>query len=290
MDQNKGKRILTKSGLLSVAMVIAISGIAQSLMNLQFRQSDKKILRHFSDAPYSPHIYFKETKESLIRVVDVFRHDSLSTLVFVHGAPGSSNDFIKYLADEDLQLKFNMITYDRPGYGYSDFGNAMTSIEKQASIIHDLTQNVKGEIFLIGHSFGGPIALRFAMDFPERYSGVIMLAPANDPDNEIIFKIAYLGKYLPTRWLTPTAMKVAADEKFSHATELRKMLPLYPTVNKKVIHVHGDKDSLVPFANLPFTEKKLENADFEKIVLKDEDHFIPWTQFDLIKSILLGLK
>ncbi len=289
MKGNKLKKILIKALLICASIIITLSGISQGLMNMQFRQSDKKIRTYFTSSPVQPNIYFAECEDRLVRVVEVFNHDSLPNLIFVHGAPGSSNDFIRYLADPDLQSHFNLITYDRPGYGYSGFGHSMISIKEQAAIIDQITGHLSGKSILIGHSYGGPIILQFAFDYPDRYSTLVLLAPANDPDNELIFKIAYLGKWPPTRWLTPTAMRVAADEKFSHAKELGKMIPYYPTIDKKVIHVHGTKDSLVPFVNLEFTEEHLNNADFEKVVLENEDHFIPWTKFDLIKIRLLNL-
>jgi pimeloyl-ACP methyl ester carboxylesterase len=50
--------------------------------------------------------------------------DTLPTLFFVHGSPGSWIKFGKYLMDTDLLKKYRMISIDRPGFGYSNFGQA----------------------------------------------------------------------------------------------------------------------------------------------------------------------
>jgi len=272
-----------------MVITITLTGIAQGLMNMQFRQSDKKILKNFSHSRFKPNIHFIEGEDRLIKVAEIIHNDTLPTIIFIHGAPGSSTDFIRYMADSVLQQKFNLISYDRPGYGYSDFGNSMVSIKDQAKVVKLLADRVKGKIYVVGHSYGGPICLRFAMDYPADCDGVLLLASANDPDHELMFKVAYLGKWFVTRLLTPTAMKVATDEKFGHVEELKKMLPYYDKITQRIIDIQGTKDSLVPFENLDFTENMLTHANFEKIVIENEDHFLPWTQYDLIRDSILKL-
>src|SRR5882757_1467746 len=51
--------------------------------------------------------------------------DQLPSLVFIHGSPGSWINFRKYMWDTELLRKFRIISIDRPGFGYSDFGKAM---------------------------------------------------------------------------------------------------------------------------------------------------------------------
>jgi len=50
--------------------------------------------------------------------------DTLPVLVFVHGSPGSWNAFENYLKDSELLRRFYIISIDRPGFGYSDYGDA----------------------------------------------------------------------------------------------------------------------------------------------------------------------
>jgi len=276
-----------------IIAIFGISGIAQGLLNLQFRKSDQKILSAFQDKPCQPEIkYFKSRSLSgrTIRYLVLHHHDTLPLVFFIHGAPGSLTDYINYLTNDSLNDVFNMISIDRPGYGYSGFGDAVTSIEKQAALIYEIMQQYQfGKSILVGHSYGGPVAMRVAMDYPESVDHLMLLAPAIDPEHEIIFQIAYLGKWPVTRWLTPTAMKSATDEKFTHIEELRKMLPYYDNITAQVLHIHGKADNLVPYANLQFLLKKLPQEQLDTISLPNEGHFLPWTRFDLIHEQLLKI-
>jgi len=58
----------------------------------------------------------------------------------------------------------------------------------------------------------------------------------------------------------------------------------------RVYILHGEHDSLVLSENALFAKKNLVNAkSVELITLKDEDHFIPWTNYKYIKKVLLQL-
>ena len=255
---------------------------------MQFRTSSKKVIKRFEERDLSVSVENEKIEGHEIRYVMVNKEASeLPMLVFVHGAPGSSDNFYQFMEDPDLYSRFRMISLDRPGYGYSGFGKSVTSIESQARIINDIVHRYsKDSVILVGHSFGGPIAAKAAYLSPETYSSVIMLAPAVDPENEKIFKIAYLGYRAPFRWITPRSWKVAADEKLTHIAELKKMESDWADMTTPLIHMHGDKDRLVPFANLEFSKRMINPEILEVIHLEGEDHFLPWTQKTLIKETI----
>jgi pimeloyl-ACP methyl ester carboxylesterase len=77
----------------------------------------------------------------------------LPTLFFVHGSPRSWDAYKQFLEDSDLLKKFRIVSIDRPGFGYSQFGDAM-NVENQSRIIYpliDFISNCK-PLFVIGHS------------------------------------------------------------------------------------------------------------------------------------------
>ena len=43
--------------------------------------------------------------------------DSLPTLVFIHGSPGSWMNYMKFMWDSSMRKKFRMVAIDRPGFG-----------------------------------------------------------------------------------------------------------------------------------------------------------------------------
>jgi pimeloyl-ACP methyl ester carboxylesterase len=122
-----------------------------------------------------------------------------------------------------------------------------------------------------------------------KVKSVLMLAPAIDPDNEKVFGIAKIGKWKLTKWMVPGAMGVAGDEKFSHVAELEKLKDLWKEIKVPVIHIHGTKDIVVPFENLSFSVQQFNPQYLDTIILKNENHFLPWKRYDLVKKELLKL-
>src|SRR5262245_12885649 len=61
-------------------------------------------------------------------------NDTLPTLFFVHGSPGGWVKFMRYMYDKDLLEKYRMVSVDRPGFGYSEFGH-VKSLQEQSDII-----------------------------------------------------------------------------------------------------------------------------------------------------------
>ncbi|AGL01434.1 alpha/beta fold hydrolase [Desulfoscipio gibsoniae] len=94
-------------------------------------------------------------------------------IVFIHGAGGSH----KHWAYQTTALgkKFLTIAVDLPGHGNSE-GKPYNKIEGYADFIFDLTERVLGTKFVIaGHSMGGAIAMDFALRYPTKLNGLILI-------------------------------------------------------------------------------------------------------------------
>ena len=106
-------------------------------------------------------------------------------LVFIHGSPKSWGAFIDFFKANSLLDQFDMISIDRPGFGDSGFGEAEPSMEIQAFQINEvLKQFPDKRKILIGHSPGEPVVARMAMDYPDAFLGMILVAPSIDPARE----------------------------------------------------------------------------------------------------------
>jgi len=216
--------------------------------------------------------------------------DSLPTAIFFHGAPGSWSAFIDFMKDEDLIKHVQIVSVDRPGYGHSNFGNSVTSLTAQAKLLQPLldkfshTKNI-----LIGHSLGGPVIARIAMDFPEITNSLIMVAPSIDPSlepDEDWFRFPLRTPFL--RWILPTSFRVTNDEIYFLEEELEIMMPLWEKIKLPVTVIQGGEDSLVPPANASFAKKMLVNAESLDIMFKEDmNHFVPWNNPQLIKEAIM---
>ncbi|HSZ67164.1 MAG TPA: alpha/beta hydrolase [Xanthobacteraceae bacterium] len=72
-----------------------------------------------------------------------------------------------------------LILIDRPGHGWSERRGAEgSSPEYQAAIVRDVLDRLAvTRAIVIGHSWGGALAVRLALDHPQYVAGLILLAP-----------------------------------------------------------------------------------------------------------------
>ena len=282
------KKLVRRTLRVSVALV-ALSFLLDSCM--QFRLSDKRIQKKFKQLPQNVKLGHYTVGDRKMRYVEVGEEDK-PMILFVHGAPGSSKDFLEYLQDTSLASQARMIAVDRPGYGYSGFGKTVISIEEQAACIAPLLDLNKNEkpVLLVGHSFGGPVVARLAMDYPDKANGnMLLLAPAIDPDNEKIFWFNHPFNWWGLNWILPRSLKVANKEKLSHAAELEKMKPLWDRLQNNTTFVHGYADWIVTIANSQYGIRMMKNAQVDSVIHQDMDHLMIWNRYDMVKGLILKL-
>ena len=213
-------------------------------------------------------------------------------VVFIHGSPGSLTAFIHFLADTSLLRQTEMISADRPGFGYSNFGNGVGSLHEQCEILLPMIEaNKNGRpVILVGHSLGGPLIARMAFEHPDLIDGLVIVAGSIDPElepNETWFRAPLATPFLS--WVLPRSLRASNEEIYHLKPELEEMLPVWAEIRCPVIVIQGKKDSLVPAANADFAKKMLVNAPVEFIFKDDMDHFVPWCNPDLIQEAIVTL-
>ena len=203
-------------------------------------------------------------------------------LLMVHGSPGSSSAMNSYLADTNLTKLVQVVAVDRPGFGFSDYGKTEINLECQSLALKPIVDQYgsKGAI-LLGHSLGGPVIARMAMDYPELITGLVVVAGSIAPELEPQewWRKPLNSKML--RWILPKSFQVSNEEIMYVKKELDKMMPLWERITCPVIVFQGSKDKLVPKENAYFAEKMLVNSEKVEIrMLEGEDHFILWSMKD----------
>jgi len=258
---------------------------------LQFRMSKSEIDDHFKNSKnkgiLKQYTYGNRTMNYLIA-----GDRDKPLVVFVHGSPGSLSAFIDFMSDSVLLQKAMLISVDRPGFGASNFGQAEPSLQKQAAMLKPMLEEYKENrpIILVGHSLGGPLIARMAMDYPELIDGLVFVAASIDPalePNEVWFRAPLATPFL--KWILPRSFRASNDEIYKLKPELENMLPTWKTITVPSIFVQGKEDSFVPYQNVDFAKRMLVNAPVKIQLLEGVDHFIPWSHPQLIRQATLEM-
>jgi pimeloyl-ACP methyl ester carboxylesterase len=103
-------------------------------------------------------------------------------LVLLHGASGNTRDMTFHLASA-LTGPYRVIVFDRPGLGYSDqIGRDGATITEQAALLQRAAAKLAAtHPIVLGHSYGGAVALAWAVTRPGTLSALVSVAGAAKP-------------------------------------------------------------------------------------------------------------
>jgi pimeloyl-ACP methyl ester carboxylesterase len=210
-------------------------------------------------------------------------------IIFVHGTPGSYTAFRSYLNDPVMQEKFHMISVTRPGWR-NDEDTKVPSLDDQAAALRpllDMDRSGKGAL-LMGHSYGGPVIARTAMNYSELIAGLIFVATTGDPELSAPRWYNRFAVALP-RFVLGASLKGANAEIMPLRPQLEAMVPRWQDITMPVLIVQGDKDRLVHPGNALFMQRMLINSEVRYLHREGLGHFVLWEEAPLIRDNLIEL-
>ena len=146
--------------------------------------------------------------EGNIRYQSIGSEKDAQVTLFLHGFNSQLSAWDKvwpYLHDCG-----RIIRLDIPGYGGSAWQTRSYSIPDQAKRVIAFLDTLKiSRVTLIGASMGGSLSAWIAADYPERVSGLVLLAPSGYPGS--LHYGGLMGKLLVPGFLNSTATLVAAS-------------------------------------------------------------------------------
>ena len=103
-------------------------------------------------------------------------------VVLLHGAGANLLDMDVALG-ERLALRHRVILIDRPGFGFSARGTRKSASPAfQAGVVNEIFDRLGvSRAIVVGHSWGGSLALTFALDYPQRVAGLVLVASPTHP-------------------------------------------------------------------------------------------------------------
>jgi len=263
-------------------------------------------------------------------VVDGMRLNYVSAgsgrpVVLIHGNPGSYEDYTLAVV-ERLAQSYYVIAFDRPGHGYSErHDSVQTTVEVQARVIRDALQKLAVEKHvLVGHSWGGSLALAAAVAYGKELAGIVLLAPAAYPSASIewwslvphlplignIFVRSltpFLGRavvrkslkeaYAPQDlqegyaerslelWMKPDRIRASAYDERTLGASLAGLSEHYRDIQVPVVIVTGAADRLLnPEEHAYPLHKIIKHSKL--VVLPETGHQLPQTRPDAVISAI----
>lgn len=247
-------------------------------------------------------------------------------VVLIHGNAGDVEDF-EYGVMDLLSENYRVIAIDRPGHGDSDRPKGKeASVEYQAQLLHETFADlgIKRPV-LVGHSWGGSLALCYALKYPDDVAGMVLLAPAAYPDDHEhlvtrvltktpilsnvsiaigktlfghlflrqILSDAFYPQNVPTSyfklvaktWLGDTQLRAYLEDSLMLNDCLRKMKDQYSDIKTPVVIVTGDNDKIVSAKDNAYRLQKAIPGS-RLVELKNTGHEIPLTHPETISNAM----
>ncbi len=110
-------------------------------------------------------------------------------LVLIHGASGNMRDFTFDLVEE-LASRYRVILFDRPGLGWTDvlpanlgaWNASAASPQEQAAILQQAADQLGvTNPVVLGHSYGGAVALAWGLARPSQTPGLVLVSAVSEP-------------------------------------------------------------------------------------------------------------
>lgn len=238
-------------------------------------------------------------------------------VVLIHGNPGSCEDWSRLYAP--LAERHCAFAFDRPGHGHSDRPNhGDVTVDVQARLLcAALDQLGVEQPILVGHSWGGALAMVYALLYPRDVSGLVLLAPAvYESDDGVSFlsklpswpiigdvlnslftpllgswlvrtdlKKAFAPDPVPkhylrhtlSEWTRPKKVKWYSIDDALLNTSLPQFSPSYSKVTVPTVIVTGDSDLIVPAKENAYRLKEALPGS-ELVVLPNTGHQVLFTR------------
>ncbi|MEO0367454.1 MAG: alpha/beta fold hydrolase [Pseudomonadota bacterium] len=219
-------------------------------------------------------------------------------IVFIHGTPGSWSAFEGYLTDTELSEQYFLASLDRPGWGKSSLPSDEESDYfkgQSQAVLNFINQQPQEQWIIVGHSLGASIAPKVAFDSHKpgngsKVRGLLLLAGSLKPTLGKPRWFNRLGNTLLAKLFLNQELERSNQEIMRLSEQLANMEQeiLSTQLPINTVLLQGSKDQLVSPRNAEYVQENwIDSFDTVNVIrLAEEGHFLPWRQFDLVKSLI----
>lgn len=215
-----------------------------------------------------------------------FNEEGTKTILFLHGWR-SNGEIWSGIANKLKNNNFLMLAIDFPGFGESSFPKKDFTVQDYSEILMEFIKKLElNKVVLVGHSFGGRVAMKLAANNPELIEKLILvdsagLVPKASNFKRIIAKVAkpffkpkFMQKpreaiyrqigaedYIATPELKQTFLNVINED----------LRPILLKIKSETLIIWGENDVETPIEMAEIIHQEIKNS--QEIILSNAGHF-----------------
>jgi pimeloyl-ACP methyl ester carboxylesterase len=233
-----------------------------------------------------------------IHIMQFNKKNNTTPIIFLHGLGATSYVWASFIyARWD---GFYQIVLDLPGHGKSK-GDGFRTIEGYADFIDSLVEELGiNKFILVGHSIGGAIGLQYAMNFPMKLKGLVLISTGSKfrIPHEILYSVQRDGnfyKYLCSESTPLNLIKKAEAEYYKTNNNVVMYNDLLVCnqlnitdkvnrINTKTCIICGEDDLITPPKFSKYLNKNILGSQI--YLIKKAGHMVIWEQPDTVTQLI----
>ena len=225
-------------------------------------------------------------------------------LLILHGWGGSSDSFLE-IQSSIAEMGYCVVSIDMPGFGKSSPPPFAWGINEYADLVLAFVEKLQLKRFvLLGHSFGGQTAIKFASQHPDKIDRLILIAPSAMRKKPGLIKQIIVHMTKAAGFVIPfeglrynlkrVLYKILDKRDYLKAQGIMKdvfqkiilddMSSLISSIQAKTLLIWGDKDDHVSLSDGNSMAENMPNAELH--VISGAKHSPHLTHFEQVQDII----
>lgn len=204
-------------------------------------------------------------------------------ILILHGWGSDSSQWAK-VQEQFVGNGYRVVVPDLPGFGNTKEPPSAWTIRDYSNFVHEFTKKINLEKFtLIGHSFGGRIAIDYTIRYTKQLNKLVLISAAGISRNKrtkirvflILTKLGNIIFSMPIlKYFRPSAIKIVYQLTGSHdyrrASQrmqeiLKRILEenlraFLPRITLPTLILWGEKDILTPLSDGKILNEEIQNS------------------------------